>query len=198
MQPISTERLILRSFNIDDARALWKILGTPQAACFSDEVLATHAAAAAECIKRGNEPPGSQVAVCLQEHPLIMIGYLFGMEENQSTWSVGWNFNKIFCGKGYAFEAARAYLDFLFQVKKGRRIYAYTASDNTRSQNLCKKLGMRLEGLLKEHISFVNDAAGKPVFEDTCIYAILAKEWQYMNPGKEADRARDSANQARC
>lgn len=36
---------------------------------------------------------------------------------------------------------------------------------------------MRLEGCMREFISFVSDPDGTPRYENTCIYAILRKEW---------------------
>lgn len=79
--------------------------------------------------------------------------------------------------KGYAYEAAHAFFDYLFHEKSARRIYAYTEDDNVSSQKLCEKLGMRREGLFKEFISFVNDSNGNPIYENTVQYAILKKEW---------------------
>ena len=43
--------------------------------------------------------------------------------------------------------------------------------------NLCKKLGMRHEGLFQEFVSFVNAADGNPIYENTMQWAILKKEW---------------------
>ena len=45
------------------------------------------------------------------------------------------------------------------------------------SQHLCEKLGMRREGFFREFVSFVKDANGDPVYENTIQYAILKKEW---------------------
>ena len=42
---------------------------------------------------------------------------------------------------------------------------------------LSKKLGMRQEGLFQEFVSFVNDADGNPIYENTMQWAILKKEW---------------------
>ena len=72
------------------------------------------------------------------------------------TFSPCWMLNERFQGKGYAYEAARAYFDYLFNVKNIRRIYAYAEDYNLSSQRLCEKLGMRREGLFKEFVSFVN------------------------------------------
>ena len=62
-----------------------------------------------------------------------------------------------------------------------RRLYAYTEDYNLSSQHLCEKLGMRREGLFREFVSFVNDADGNPVYENTYQYAILKKEWTTQN-----------------
>ena len=89
-----------------------------------------------------------------------------------------WMLNKAYHGKGYAYEAAHAFFDYLFKDKGARRIYAYTEDYNKASQHLCDKLGMRQEGLFKEFISFVNNPDGTPHYENTYQYAILKKEWK--------------------
>lgn len=89
--------------------------------------------------------------------------------------------NKDYHGKGYGYEAAKAFIDYLFTEKGARRIYAFTEDYNIASQRVCEKLGMRREGLFKEFISFVKDADGNPIFENTYQYAILKKEWELLH-----------------
>ena len=85
--------------------------------------------------------------------------------------------NDKYQGKGYAYEAAQAFFDYLFKERGVRRIYAYTEDNNIASQHLCEKLGMRQEGLFKEFISFVKNPDGTPHYENTYQYAVLRKEW---------------------
>ena len=85
--------------------------------------------------------------------------------------------NIAYHGKGYAFEAASAFFEYLFHTKEARRSYAYTEDTNLRSQRLCEKLGMRREGLFIEFVSFVKNPDGTPRYENTFQYAILKKEW---------------------
>ena len=80
--------------------------------------------------------------------------------------------------KGYAYEAAKAYFDYLFMEKGARRIYAYTEDYNLPSQRLCERLGMRREGLFMEFVSFINNPDGTPLYENTMQYGILKKEWE--------------------
>ena len=56
-------------------------------------------------------------------------------------------------------------------------IYGFVEDDNIRSKRLCERLGMRREGCFKEFVTFVNNPDGSPKYEDTCVYAILEKEW---------------------
>ena len=85
--------------------------------------------------------------------------------------------NESYQGKGYAYEAAKAYFDYLFNQKNARRLYAYTEDYNRSSQKLCERLGMRKEGMFIEFVSFINDEDGNPIYENTIQYAILKKEW---------------------
>lgn len=73
---------------------------------------------------------------------------------------------------------ARAYLAYLFNEKKARRIYAYVEANNFRSQKLSERLGMRKEGCFKEFISFTMNKDGIPMYENTMQYALLMKEWE--------------------
>ena len=97
---------------------------------------------------------------------------------SKDTFSPCWMLNLAYSGKGYAYEAAHAFFDYLFNEKGARRIYAYTEDYNLPSQHLCEKLGMRREGLFLEFISFVNNPDGTPHYENTYQYAILKKEWR--------------------
>ena len=93
--------------------------------------------------------------------------------------------NEAYQGQGYAFEAAQAFFDYLFSQKGARRIYAYTEDYNLASQHLCKKLGMRREGVFLEFISFVNNPDGTPRYENTVQYAILKKSGTGSSPSRQ-------------
>lgn len=174
MKRIETVRLIIRTFQESDAAGLFDYLSHPRVNCFLDEKLDTLEEAIADVEQRGKDE--LQLAVCLKEDDKI-IGNLFALKEEPDTYSVGWQFNGKFEGKGYASEAAKAYFTFLFNEKNARRIYAYVEDTNIRSQKLCERLGMRMEGCFKEFISFTQNEDGTPRYEDTLQYAVLKKEW---------------------
>lgn len=175
---IETERLIIRTFHENDAVGLYAYLSSPRVNCFLDEKLNTLEEAIANVEQRKKDE--LQLAVCLKEDDKI-IGNLFAQKEEPDTYSVGWQFNGKFEGKGYASEAANAYLTFLFNDKKARRIFAYVEETNIRSQKLCERLGMRKEGCFMEFISFTQNTDGTPKYENTFQYAVLNKEWKSMS-----------------
>ena len=174
MEITETDRLVLRRFAERDAADLYAYLHEPVANCFLSLALADMQAAELEAARRSTD--ATSIAVCLRASGQL-IGDLFAHPE-EDTFSVGWNFNPRFGGKGYAHEAAAALFTHLFTQRGARRLYAYVEDTNMPSQRLCEKLGMRREGVFKEFISFQNDENGVPIYENTMQYALLRHEWR--------------------
>ena len=181
---IETKRLILRPFLEKDAEDMFAYLKEPQVHCFACMRLNALEEAKREIAKKVREKE-YLFAIVLKEEDKV-IGEIEAYPEKADpekenavadTFSPCWMLHKDYRGRGYAYEAARAFFGYLFHEKGARRIYAYTEDYNTASQKLCEKLGMRREGLFKEFVSFVNDEQGNPVYENTFQYAILKKEW---------------------
>lgn len=183
---IETERLILRPFLEDDAADVFEYLAEPMVNCFASMKLNSLEEARVEIKERAAETE-YYFAIVLKDTGKV-IGEIEAYPEHAEpndkddsssldTFSPCWMLHKAYHGKGYAYEAARAFFDYLFREKGARRIYAYTEDYNISSQCLCEKLGMRREGLFMEFISFVSNPDGTPHYENTYQYAILKKEW---------------------
>lgn len=170
-----TQRLVIRQFCEKDTKPYFQLVHNPRVHCFVGEKLENVEQVRQEILIKKSKHDGSELAVCLKETDEF-IGILFGQWE-KDTFSVCWNFLPDYCGKGYAYEAAKAYFEFLFHQMNARRIYAYVEDNNVSSQRLCRRLGMRQEGLFKEYISFVNHPDGTPLYENTLQFAILKWEW---------------------
>ena len=180
---LEAERLILRPFTENDAADAFEYLHEPMVHCFEDMRVNT-LVDAKEAVRERAEDCEYYYAIVLKENGKV-IGEIFAHPEggehpggSNDTFSPCWMLNSAYHGKGYAYEAAKAYFDFLFSEKGARRLYAYTEDYNVASQKLCEKLGMRREGFYLEFISFVNDEQGNPIYENTYEYAILKKEWK--------------------
>ncbi len=187
---IETERLILRPFEEKDASDVLEYLGNPAVNCFACMKLASVEEARKEMQNRARDTE-YYFAIVLKENDKV-IGEIFAHPEGEDpeqrdfdTFSPCWMLNLDYTGKGYAYEAAYAYFDYLFREKGARRIYAYTEDYNLSSQRLCEKLGMRREGLFLEFVSFINNPDGTPKYENTMQYAILKKEWDKNNERRE-------------
>jgi RimJ/RimL family protein N-acetyltransferase len=75
-------------------------------------------------------------------------------------------------GRGYATEAARAMLALGFATYRLHRIEARAEPRNSASTRVLEKLGMRLEGHLREN-EWVRGE-----WQSEVVYALLAREWR--------------------
>ena len=181
---IETKRLILRPFIESDALDAYEYLKEPLVHCF--ECMKVNSLdEAIKAVQERAKDTQYYFAIVLKENGKV-IGEIDAMPETAApdqnnavldTFSPCWMIHQNYHARGYAYEAAKAFFEYLFDKKGARRIYAYTEDDNIASQKLCEKLGMRREGLFREFVTFVNDENGDPIYENTYQYAILKKEW---------------------
>ena len=75
-------------------------------------------------------------------------------------------------GNGYATEAAHAIVQFGFEELNVHRIWAWCIADNLASARVLEKIGLKLEGRLRDKEYF------KGRWWDTLMYAILEDEWK--------------------
>lgn len=69
-----------------------------------------------------------------------------GPPDAAGTCEIGYQVEPAFRGRGYASEASRALVDWLFQQRGVRRVRAKTRPDNEASLRVLRKLGMRIIG----------------------------------------------------
>ena len=91
--------------------------------------------------------------------------------DNQQV-EIGYTIAKQHQGLGFATEAAKAVINYLFCELKKHRITASIDPENTASVALLEKLGFRKEAHFRESL-FLNDK-----WVDDVIYALLAREWK--------------------
>ncbi len=89
---------------------------------------------------------------------------------------IGYELDAQHWGRGYASEAARALVQFGFEQLRLHRISAHCLAENVASARVLEKLGMRLEGRLRDSEHF------KGRYWDTLHFAILDNEWLAQNP----------------
>jgi len=101
------------------------------------------------------------------------IGIHFLDMENKQT-EIGCTLNKNFQAKGYATEALRGVITYLFNNLQKHRITTSIDPSNTNSIKLVERLGFRKEAHFIESL-YLN---GKWV--DDIVYSILEKEWEEL------------------
>ena len=75
-------------------------------------------------------------------------------------------------GKGLMTEAARAVMNWVLQTYSFNRMFAYCDPRNIGSRRVLEKLGMKREGQLRSHLKWNNE------FRDQLYYGILRAEWK--------------------
>jgi RimJ/RimL family protein N-acetyltransferase len=95
---------------------------------------------------------------------------------------VGWVTHQDYQGKGYAFEASSAILEYAFKVSNFHRVVAEIDTRALNSAMLAKKLGMRLEGEFRQS-EFL-----KGEWCDMWLYAMLKEEFMEKKLSRETKR----------
>lgn len=171
---LETERLILRPFTVADAPAVQRLAGEktiadntlniphPYADGMAEAWIGSHDAALA----RGES---LVLAVTLSGEGLIgAIG--LNLDRPNRRGELGYWIAVPHWGRGFATEAAKAVIRYGFQSLGLNRIEANHLTRNPASGRVLAKVGMRLEGVHRQHV------LKNGVFEDLARYAILAAD----------------------
>jgi aminoglycoside 6'-N-acetyltransferase len=174
--PLTTGRLTLRPYRVEDLEPSLEYYGDPQVARYLLEDPWTPEDAEHRIAKRiarsGIDEPGSGLALVV-EHQGTVLGdvALWTTGDTVSRGELGWVFHPEHTGEGFATEAVRALLGLAFDFYGMHRVVAQLDARNDRSARLCERLGMRHEGHLRQ------DWWSKGEWTDTLVYGMLAEEW---------------------
>jgi RimJ/RimL family protein N-acetyltransferase len=180
---IITERLRLREFVIDDWQAVQAYHTDPLYQRYYPERSlsdATERAFVLSFIEQQDTQPriNYQFAIELPENGNLIgnagirLRSLGKREPDAYQADIGYELDPGYWGKGYASEAVRAVIKFGFATLRVHRIWAYCLAENRASAHVLEKVGMRLEGHLREDEYF------KGRWWDTLIYGMLEEEWK--------------------
>jgi ribosomal-protein-alanine N-acetyltransferase len=87
---------------------------------------------------------------------------------------MGYELAPDYWGQGYATEAAQAIVNFGFNDLRLHRIWADCVADNLASAHVLEKVGLRLEGRLRDH-QFYKDR-----WWDTLLFGMLESDWREL------------------
>lgn len=171
---LHTDRLILRSLGPSDALTVRRLAGDravasttlniphPYPEGAAEEWIATHA-------PRWEDREALVLGVRTEEDGIVgAIGLELCLEHRRAE--LGYWIGVPFWNRGYATEAAEAVLDFGFDTLDLNRVEAQALTRNPASERVLEKLGMKREGVRRQHIVKWDTA------EDVALYAVLAAE----------------------
>ena len=174
---LETERLILRDFVKEDWQRVWEYQSDPLYLRYYDWTERTPEGVQ-EFVswflehQKQNPRIKFQFAVTLKSNHLLIGNCGVRMDHSNALQAdIGYELDPRHWNHGYATEAAHAIVDFGFSTFGLHRVCSWCVADNTGSAHVLEKLGMRLEGRLRENEFY------KGRWWDTLMYAILADEW---------------------
>lgn len=165
MKILETQRLILREILETDAEFILDLLNQPSFIRFIGDRGVRTIEESKDFInnryRKSYEDHGFGLwTVELKDHPPATAGGtdknvpigICGLVKRDSLPDpdIGFAFLPDYWGKGYAFEAAKATLEYAREVVGAERILAITDADNESSGKLLEKIGLTFEGMTKQ------------------------------------------------
>ena len=179
---LRTDRLQLRPFQESDLVPFAAYRSDPEVARYqswSPPYSLDQAMAFLEEMKHAQPgTPGTwyQLAVECQVQPGLIGDCAFQvLPDDDRQAQIGFTFSRSFQKRGYAAEAVRRLLDFIFTEYHLHRVTATCDAENLASAKLLERIGMRREGHYRDNIWF------KGAWGSEYTYALLKREWE-QNP----------------
>jgi len=174
---IETDRLLLRQLTMNDAEALFSYRSNAEVNKYQGwipkSVADAHEFITTKIVTEVNITDSwFQLAIILTESGEMIgdVGLHF-LDVDDFQVEVGCTLNHLFQGKGYATEALKACINYLFHHLNKHRVIASVDPRNIQSIRLIERLGFRKEAHFRESL-LINDE-----WCDDIIYATLKSEW---------------------
>lgn len=171
-----TERLLIRNFTLEDLDDMLEITQQYEQTEMSkyDQEFPQTREGMRE-VMNFLSSGDSFAAVVLKDNSKVIGLLQFQRKEkylDEIVHGFGYIFNSNFQGKGYATEACKEILVYLFDELNIDRCIAGTAAVNAKSRKLLKKLGFEL--INEKETSFRKDVVGNPITFISTEYELLA------------------------
>lgn len=145
-----TERLIIAEFDSDDSAFILRLLNTPGWLQYIGDRGIKSEADAANYIVNVLTPPYSKIGFGFWRVNEKQSGEAIGMvglikRDSLEDVDIGFALLPEYAGKGFAFEAALACMEFAQTELKLKRVVAITLPSNDSSIRLIEKLGLKFE-----------------------------------------------------
>ena len=174
---LETKRILLRPFELSDGPRVKKLAGDKAIADTTLNIPHPYQDGMAEewiLTRQSKFQAGESVncAIILKSIQELIgaIGLIIDKRFNRAE--LGYWIAKEYWNQGYCTEASKAILKYGFHELDLHRITATHIISNPASGKVMKKIGMKKEGVLREHVIKWDK------YEDVVSYGILRKEWE--------------------
>lgn len=153
MKILETERLLLRTLDIDDAQFYLRLVNEPTWLQYIGNRGVTTLEHARIAIEQGPMQMMRQYGHCLYLVVLKQSGDPIGIcgllkRDSLDDPDLGFAFLPEYVGHGYAFESAAAVLQYALSVLAMTRVVAIVMPENEKSIRVIERLGMRFESMI--------------------------------------------------
>jgi len=173
---LTTARLVLRPLTLADAPEVHRLAGAREVASttlniphpyepgMAEQWISTHQ-------ERYESGAFVNFALVRRADNTLMGCMSLRIDEHHAHAEMGYWLGVPFWSQGYCTEAARAVVQYGFEVLRLHRIYASHMTHNPASGRVMQKIGMTYEGCQRQHVQKWG------VFEDLATYGILRSEY---------------------
>lgn len=178
---LTTERLLLKPFSMDDAPAVKDLAGEYEIAAttaniphpYEDGMAEAWIGTHQEAFEKGE---AVSFAIALRSGGQLLGAIGLGINQANSLAEMGYWIGKPYWNRGYCTEAAGAVLEYAFSELGLNRVQARHMTKNPASGRVMQKIGMQYEGRLRQQIKRWD------AFEDAEMYAILRVDYRSRKP----------------
>jgi RimJ/RimL family protein N-acetyltransferase len=173
---LETPRLILRPFEVADARDVQRLAGDRAIADMTLNIPHPYEDGMAEQWISTHQPKFEAGELASFAVVLRATGELVGaiglvISRRFDRAELGYWVGRPYWNRGYCTEAGRALLEYGFTELSLNRIHASHLSRNPASGRVMEKLGITREGLLRQH------AKKWDKYEDLVVYGLVRQDW---------------------
>ncbi len=175
---LKTQRLLLRPFELGDARDVYEYAQDPDWSQFLPLPVPYTYRDAEEFVARSfltSWETDPIFAITLNGKVIGSFDVRVDLKNNAAE--VGYALGKAQWGQGFTAEAGSAAMDWAFREFDLARIVARADIENHQSWKVMKKLGMQREGIARSNGPSPRDPGSR---EDTVAYSILRHEWEQL------------------
>ena len=190
---LTTERLLLRPFTLDDVEDVLEYINDPEWAGYqvnippqpytrkdAETLVAMFSDPSYWETGHPELPSTRNGAGLLQIFAVVFEGKVIGEialnqrdeDRRNERVELAYTLSRQHWGKGLMTEAARSVMNWAFQTYSFNRMFAWCDPRNIGSWRVLEKLGMKREGQLRSHLKWNGE------FRDQLYYGILRAEWK--------------------